>query len=110
MTQKLWLVAAAAVATLSLGSCQKVDGPSDVPAFAVINGDYLRTGGDGSNWAMTGFSYDEQRHSPLTQINDTNVKDLGIAWFAELPDPRGQEATPSGLAGASNQKKGRKKK
>ncbi len=94
MTQKLWLVAAAAVATLSLGSCQKVGSPNEVPAFAAINGDYLKTGGDGSNWAMTGFSYDEQRHSPLTQINAKNVKDLGIAWFTDLPDPRGQEATP----------------
>ena len=94
MTQKLWLVAAAAVATLSLGSCQKVGSPNEAPAFAAINGDYLKTGGDGSNWAMTGFSYDEQRHSPLTQINAENVKDLGIAWFTDLPDPRGQEATP----------------
>ncbi len=94
MTHKLWLVAAAAVATLSLGSCQKVGSPNAAPAFAAINGDYLKTGGDGSNWAMTGFSYDEQRHSPLTQINAENVKDLGIAWFTDLPDPRGQEATP----------------
>lgn len=39
MIQKLWLVAAACVTTLTLGSCQKVDGPSDVPAFAAINGD-----------------------------------------------------------------------
>ena len=94
MTMKLWLIAAAAGAALITGSCKKVDGPSEVPAFAAINGDYLKTGGDGSNWAMTGFSYDEQRHSPLKQINDGNVHDLGIAWFADLPDARGQEATP----------------
>ena len=94
MTHKLWFAAAIAGATLLLGSCQKVAGPTDVPAFAKINGDYLKTGGDGSNWAMTGFNYNEQRHSPLTQINDSNVQDLGIAWFADLPDARGQEATP----------------
>ena len=93
MTLKSWLIAAAVGTLLMTGSCKKVDG-SEVTALAAINGDYLKTGGDGSNWAMTGFSYDEQRHSPLTQINDTNVKDLGIAWFADLPDPRGQEATP----------------
>ena len=84
MTKKLWFAAAFAGATLLLGSCQKVAGPTDVPAFAKINGDYLKTGGDGSNWAMTGFNYNEQRHSPLTQINDSNVQDLGIAWFADL--------------------------
>lgn len=85
---------AAAGALLLLGSCKKVDGPSDVSAFAAIDGDYLKTGGDGSNWAMTGFNYNEQRHSPLSQINADNVSDLGIAWFADLPDARGQEATP----------------
>jgi len=94
MKNKLWFAAAFAGATLLLGSCQKIAGPTDVPAFAKINGDYLKTGGDGSNWAMTGFNYNEQRHSPLTQINDSNVQDLGIAWFADLPDARGQEATP----------------
>ena len=93
MTNRFWLVAAAA-AILVTGSCKKVDAPNANAAFAAINGDYLKTGGDGSNWAMAGFSYDEQRHSPLTQINDGNVKDLGIAWFADLPDARGQEATP----------------
>ena len=94
MTMKLGLAAIAATILLMTGSCQKTEGPGEVAAFAAINGDYLKTGGDGSNWAMTGFSYDEQRHSPLTQINDKNVQDLGIAWFADLPDPRGQEATP----------------
>jgi quinohemoprotein ethanol dehydrogenase len=93
MTSRFWLIAAA-TAILATGSCKKVDAPNANSAFAAINGDYLKTGGDGSNWAMTGFSYDEQRHSPLTQINADNVKDLGIAWFADLPDPRGQEATP----------------
>jgi quinohemoprotein ethanol dehydrogenase len=94
MTLRILVLAAAAVAILASGSCKQVGVDSDNPAFAAINGDYLKTGGDGSNWAMTGFSYDEQRHSPLTKINDDNVQDLGIAWFADLPDARGQEATP----------------
>jgi quinohemoprotein ethanol dehydrogenase len=93
MGMKLWLVAAAA-ALLTLSGCKKVADESANPAYAAINGDYLKTGGDGANWAMAGFNYNEQRHSPLTQINDGNVKELGIAWFADLPDARGQEATP----------------
>ncbi|HEV7232672.1 MAG TPA: PQQ-dependent dehydrogenase, methanol/ethanol family [Sphingorhabdus sp.] len=93
MTRKLWLAAALGAALIT-GSCKKVDGPTANAAFAAINGEYLKTGGDGSNWAMTGFNYNEQRHSPLKQINDSNVADLGIAWFADLPDARGQEATP----------------
>ena len=94
MTKKLLAAAVFLSAALTLGSCGKSSADSDIPAFAAIDGDYLKTGGDGSNWAMTGFSYDEQRHSPLKLINDSNVQDLGIAWFADLPDARGQEATP----------------
>ncbi|KAB2857840.1 MAG: PQQ-binding-like beta-propeller repeat protein, partial [Sphingopyxis terrae] len=54
----------------------------------------LKTGGNGDNWAGIGYGYDEQRFSPLTDINDKNVGELGIAWFADLDDARGQEATP----------------
>ena len=32
-----------------------------------------------ANWLSTGRTYDEQRHSPLKQINQDNVKDLGLA-------------------------------
>jgi len=59
-----------------------------------IDGAYLISGGDGSDWAATGFNYDEQRFSPLTQINDGNVGSLGLAWYADMPDARGQESTP----------------
>ena len=45
-------------------------------------------------WMAPGRSYDEQRFSPLTQINDTNVGKLGLAWYADIPVNRGVEATP----------------
>lgn len=79
-----------AAAAITLSSC----GQSGSDGDNKVNAEYLASGGDGSNWAMTGFSYDEQRHSPLDQINDSNVDQLGIEWFADLPDARGQEATP----------------
>lgn len=47
-----------------------------------------------TEWSSIGFDAKEQRHSPLTQINEENVGELGIAWFKDLPDARGQEATP----------------
>lgn len=59
-----------------------------------VDGRLLATGGDGRDWAMTGFNYSEQRFSPLTQINAGNVGQLGLAWYADMPDARGQEATP----------------
>ncbi|KAJ8134816.1 hypothetical protein OY671_011971, partial [Metschnikowia pulcherrima] len=54
----------------------------------------LQTGGNGDNWAGIGYGYDEQRYSPSADINDRNVGELGIAWFADSEDARGQEATP----------------
>ena len=54
----------------------------------------LKTGGNGDDWGAIGFNYDEQRFSPLTDISDKNVGELGIAWTADLEDARGQEATP----------------
>lgn len=69
---------------------------SDGQAVSIANldGKYLTTGGDGSNWAAIGFNYSEQRHSPLDAINADNVGELGLVWFKDLPDARGQEATP----------------
>ena len=49
---------------------------------------------DPSNWLSTGRTYDEQRHSPLDQINDTNINKLGLAWSWETNTKRGLEATP----------------
>lgn len=51
-------------------------------------------GEDTANWITYGRTYDEQRFSPLSQINTENVSDLGLAWFADMDTARGQEATP----------------
>jgi quinohemoprotein ethanol dehydrogenase len=45
-------------------------------------------------WLGVGRTPDEQRFSPLTQINTDNVKKLGLAWYADFDTNRGQEATP----------------
>lgn len=77
---------------LGIASCKRVGDYGT--GLDAIDGQYLSNGGDGSNWAMTGYSYAEQRYSPLDQINDQNADELGISWFADLPDARGHEATP----------------
>ncbi|HVS76832.1 MAG TPA: PQQ-binding-like beta-propeller repeat protein, partial [Steroidobacteraceae bacterium] len=46
-------------------------------------------------WLTYGRTYDEQRYSPLTQIDDRNVAGLGLAWYHDLAgDRRVQESTP----------------
>ena len=60
-----------------------------VDASRIINAD--STSGD---WLTHGRTYSEQRFSPLMQISDKNIADLGLAWYADLPTKRGVEATP----------------
>ena len=46
------------------------------------------------NWLSHGRDYAEQRFSPLAQITDANVGELGLTWFLDFGTDRGLEATP----------------
>jgi quinohemoprotein ethanol dehydrogenase len=50
--------------------------------------------GEAANWLSTGRTQDEQRFSPLSQINAGNVRELKLAWRFETGLRRGHEATP----------------
>ena len=45
-------------------------------------------------WLTYGRTYDEQRFSPLRQINAENISQLGLAWSYDTGQYRGHEATP----------------
>jgi alcohol dehydrogenase (cytochrome c)/quinohemoprotein ethanol dehydrogenase len=64
-------------------------GPADVDAARLTT-----AGQDRDNWLTHGRTYDEQRFSPLDQVNTGNVGSLGLAWSLDLDTDRGQEATP----------------
>jgi alcohol dehydrogenase (cytochrome c) len=49
---------------------------------------------DTSNWPMYGRTYDNERFSPLKQINDQNVGQLKLAWAFQLGALRSNEASP----------------
>jgi quinohemoprotein ethanol dehydrogenase len=49
---------------------------------------------DATQWLMDGRNYMAQRFSPLKRINESNVAQLGLAWYAELDTLRGVEGTP----------------
>jgi len=48
---------------------------------------------DAADWLMVSRTYDEQRFSPLNQINKANVSQLRMAWARSLPVGT-QESTP----------------
>lgn len=62
-------------------------------AVARVDGTAIQAAPDG-DWLSHGRTYDEQRHSPLTQITSDNVDELGLAWYADLDTTRGLESTP----------------
>ncbi len=64
-------------------------GPAEVDAARLVAAD-----SDRDNWMTHGRTYDEQRFSPLQQIDKSNVRTLGLAWSLDLDTDRGQEATP----------------
>jgi len=45
-------------------------------------------------WLTYGGTYNEQRYSPLDQINTSNVGELGLAWWVDIQANQGQQSTP----------------
>jgi len=78
----------ALLAALLLTACA---GPSSSPG-GVTQGMISNPPED--EWLSYGRDSNEQRFSPLTLVNDANVGQLGLAWYADLDTARGQEATP----------------
>ncbi len=78
-----------ALGVLALVSCKPAMESGGIDAAALLN-----AGANTANWISYGRTYDEQRFSPLDQVNAGNVKNLGLAWFADMDTARGQEATP----------------
>lgn len=98
---KLLHIAGAAFAAAILTSC---GGANETPApadetpearFADVTSERLKNAAaTPAEWLTYGGSYDEQRHSGLTQISAETISDLGVAWTYDLATPRGVESTP----------------
>jgi quinohemoprotein ethanol dehydrogenase len=69
-------------------------GANGFGAAAVNHQRQLNADKEPGTWMSAGRTYDEQRYSPLTQINKANIKDLGLAWYGDIDTERGQESTP----------------
>jgi quinohemoprotein ethanol dehydrogenase len=80
-------VVLAALAALACGGDGSRTGEVDTARI-------LAASGEPGSWLSHGRDYDEQRFSPLTSIDASNVGDLGLAWTYEMRTGRGAEATP----------------
>ncbi len=64
-------------------------------ATGKVDGGTIHANGRSSrDWLSYGLDYTESRFSRLKEINDGNVKQLGLAWSYNLESTRGVEATP----------------
>ncbi len=79
-----------------IGCGQQVADAPPAPAPAVAQVDQarlLKAHDEPEQWLSHGRSFDEQRFSPLKQIDAQNVAELGLAWTYKLDVDRGTEAT-----------------
>ena len=90
-----WTIFALAT-LLPLAACNVTGADDNAGSAPVTEGvtDALIAAAPEGEWLSYGRDYNEQRFSPLTQVNDATVKDLGLAWSANMETARGQEATP----------------
>src|SRR6195256_6797435 len=65
---------------------------AQAPSFVPVGQEALANP-DPADWLMMNRTYDEQRFSPLGQINKSNVGQLRMAWSRGLPNGT-QESTP----------------
>ncbi len=69
--------------------------PANPTGAAAVNAERLISADrEPGSWLATGLNYHEDRFSNLDQLNDTNVRELGLSWYADIDTERGQEATP----------------
>ena len=65
------------------------------PTTAFIDDERIKNAeSEPGNWLSFGRTYEEQRFSPLTQINKDTLNDLGLAWYKDMNTNRALEATP----------------
>src|SRR5690606_30737943 len=86
-TSKIGLVACLAIATASVAFAS--DRPANVDHARMIAAD-----SEPGQWMGPGRTYGEDRYSPLKQINDANVQNISLAWYADISTNRGVEASP----------------
>ena len=79
-------------ATVACFCASAAASPGHEPAGDVT--DARVAAGASDNWLVKGGSFAQQQFSPLNQIDDQNVRRLGLAWVTELNDPMGLTAEP----------------
>ena len=65
-----------------------------IPAGAIDGERIIDADLEPGSWLSHARTYDEQRFSPLSQVNADNAGQLGLAWYFDTGTDRGLEASP----------------
>ena len=76
------------------GTAWGADPPQNVPASKVDDAALAAAGEASADWLTHGLNPYEDRYSRLDQINQGNIKQLGLAWATKIGLTQGIEATP----------------
>ncbi|MFO1236196.1 MAG: PQQ-binding-like beta-propeller repeat protein [Alphaproteobacteria bacterium] len=79
---------------VTTGTPSPADAEQLAKASAVTEARIAAADAEPGNWMAHGRTTDEQRFSPLDQINRDTVASLGVAWEMETGTVRGLEASP----------------
>jgi quinohemoprotein ethanol dehydrogenase len=72
-----------------------VDATTVAPTLGLIDDARINNAeSEPGNWLAHGRTFEEQRMSPLTQIDRATVAGLGLAWFKDMGTNRALESTP----------------
>ncbi len=72
-----------------------LNGDASTPGAAAVTAErLLAADAEPGQWLSHGRTYGEQRFSPLTEIDTSNVGELGLAWYGDFGIGRAQESTP----------------
>ena len=88
---------AVALGGMFVSSRSAADGPSKTAD--VNEARVLADASEGKDWMVDGGDFGERHFSPLKQISDSNVQDLGLAWWLDIPSPMGMAAEPIAVDG-----------
>jgi quinohemoprotein ethanol dehydrogenase len=91
---------------LTISACERAQQPSEsseaesatqsapTSQQTVVDDQAMADESQGENWLAFGRTYSEQRFSPLDQVNTSNISDLKVDWYMDLPNDRGLVSTP----------------
>jgi alcohol dehydrogenase (cytochrome c)/quinohemoprotein ethanol dehydrogenase len=106
---RILAVGLSALLCATLQGCQRSGAPADntkaadaaaeKPAANVTDERLLNAANEPSQWLTYNGTYDEQRFSRLDQINKDNVRQLGLAWYADYDTNLSQTGTPLQIDG-----------